>query len=123
MAYLTYEEFLAYPLGVMVTEAEFPALEYHAERQIDAVTYGRIDKDAPPLEVKEAVALQAAYFAQNGGVDLALGGAALAGESLGSYSYSAAAGQAGGVPALCPAARDVLWPTGLLYAGVRRRCL
>lgn len=121
MAYLTYEEYQKYPLGVPVTEAEFPALEYYAEKQIDAVTHGRVDRDAPPPEVREATALQVACLAQNGGVDLALGGAALTGESLGSYSYSAVSSQAGGVPSLCSAARGVLWPTGLLFAGAGRR--
>lgn len=121
MACLTYEEFLAFPLGVEVLETEFSALEFHAAAQIDAVTYGRIDMESPPLEVKKAVALQVAYLAQNGGIDLALGGMALAGENLGSYSYTAGTGQAGGLPAVCPEARSVLWPTGLLYAGVGRR--
>lgn len=121
MAYLTYEEFLAFPLGVEVTESEFPALEFHAAAQIDAITYGHINKEAPPPEVKKAVALQVAYLAQNGGIDLALGGMALSGESLGSYSYTAGAGQAGGFPAVCSEARSVLWPTGLLFAGAGRR--
>lgn len=92
MAYLTYEEYRRFPLGVLVAEAEFPSLEYHAEKQIDAATRARIDRDAPPLEVKEATALQVAYLAQNGGVDLALGGAAVTRETLGGYSYSAASG-------------------------------
>lgn len=122
MAYLTYEEFLAFPLGVEVTESEFPALEFHAAAQIDAITYGHINKEAPLSEVKKAVAFQVAYLAQNGGIDLALGGMALSGENLGSYSYTAGARQAGGRPAVCPGAWEVLWPTGLLFAGMGRRC-
>lgn len=121
MAYLTYEEFQAYPHGVTVPEDEFSALEFYAETQIDAITYGRVDAQSPLPEVKKAMALQVAYLAQNGGVDLALSGAALSGETLGGYSYSVSAERGGGSRAVCPAASAVLWPTGLLFAGAGRQ--
>ena len=48
MDYLTYEEFCEYPLGVTVTESEFPTLEFYAEIQLDRITYGHINKESPP---------------------------------------------------------------------------
>lgn len=124
MAYLTYEEFCSYPLGVTVTEAEFPTLEFYAEIQIDRITYGHIDKESPPPEVKKAMAIQTAFLAQNGGSELVLNGTSLLSESIGSYSYSSSGeGQAGSkAPPVNPIVYDVLQPTGLLFAGVRRPC-
>lgn len=124
MAYLTYEEFCEYPLGVTVTESEFPTLEFYAEIQIDRITYGNINKESPPPEAKKAMALQTAFLAQNGGIDLVLSGASLSSESIGNYSYSSfGGGQTGsGVSAICPVVYDVLQPTGLLFAGIRGPC-
>ena len=124
MDYLTYEEFCEYPLGVTVTESEFPTLEFYAEIQLDRITYGHLNKESPPPEVKKAMAIQTAFLAQNGGTELVLSGMYLSSENLGSYSYSSSGGgQTGSKSApVSPIVYDVLQPTGLLFAGVRRPC-
>lgn len=116
MLYLTYQEFAAYPMGIEVSESEYGTLCFYACEIIDRITFGRIPQDAdPPSEVKKAVAYQIAYMAQNGGADLILNAGDANSESIGSYSYSSGGQKS---RAVCPMSRAVLFPTGLLYAGI-----
>lgn len=119
MPYLTYEEFKEYNLGVIVREEEFNTLLGYAQRVIDSITFHQVPAD-PPDEIREATAVQVAYLSENGGAGLLLAAGGITGESIGKYSYSVGAADGGKSPAVCPLARDIIRPTGLLFAGVRR---
>lgn len=128
MVYLTYDEFLAYGLGAEVSEDEFGPLERYAEEIINQSTFDRVAQfDEIPQEVRKATALQVAYMAQNGGLDLALSAGGYTGETIGGYSYAAgSSGRTGGdvvsPKILCPLARGALLPTGLMYRGLGGCC-
>lgn len=113
--YLTYDEYKDIPTGIYVSEAEFGPLEYYSSLQIDSLTMGRI-ADATDV-VKNAVAYQVAYLAQNGGMENVMSDTSAGSISMGSYSRTETRKRSEPSGGISPVVRSILSPTGLLYRG------
>ena len=93
MAILTYAEYITYPTGVTVTQADFAALDFWAETAINSYL-GREYGANAPAKIKLAVATQIALSSKAGGVDYyaaSSGTTTITSESVPDYSYSAQA--------------------------------
>ena len=127
MAYVDWDYYNNVFQGETVAEADFPALLRRAECIVEEMTMYRASPltftampDAIQERVKNAVCAQVEYLDANGGSDLDNDPAGLQSASLGKYSYTKAAGGAGGGTSqsiYAPQALRYLAPTGLLYRG------
>lgn len=90
MAILTYEEYLAYPTGVTVSQQDFAALDFWAETAVNSYL-GKEYGSTAPAKIKLAVATQIALSSKAGGVDYyaeASGTVTKTSESVPDYSYT-----------------------------------
>lgn len=99
--------------------SQFPRLAARASDDIDLAAGTAIDIDALINTqrdlVRKATAAQVEFYAQNGDTyNEPQGG----GESIGSFSRSAAAAGSKPAAALCPRARAYLEQSGLMYRGI-----
>lgn len=120
MAVVDYEYYTSTYIGdPAVTEADFPRMEARAEDIINQlIRY----KDVPAMwqdAYKSAICAQIDYYAIYG-IDLAAGGIASAGFTVGKVSVSgpSGAGMTGAVSMVAPAARAYLEQTGLMNPSV-----
>lgn len=93
MAILTYAEYITYPTGVTVTQADFAALDFWTETAINSYL-GREYGANAPAKIKLAVATQIALSSKAGSVDYyaaSSGTTTITSESVPDYSYSAQA--------------------------------
>lgn len=93
MAILTYAEYIAYPTGVTVPQADFAALDFWAETAVNSYLGKEYGANAP-AQIKLAVATQIALSSKAGGVDYyaeSSGTTTITSESVPDYSYSAQA--------------------------------
>lgn len=120
MAVVDYEYYTSTYIGdPAVTEADFPRMEARAEDIINQlIRY----KDVPAMwqdAYKSAICAQIDYYAIYG-IDLASGGIASAGFTVGKVSVSgpSGAGMTGAASMVAPAARAYLEQTGLMNPAV-----
>lgn len=120
MAVVDYEYYTSTYIGdPAVTEADFPRMEARAEDIINQlIRY----KDVPAMwqdAYKSAICAQIDYYAIYG-IDLAAGGIASAGFTVGKVSVSgpSGAGMTGAASMVAPAARAYLEQTGLMNPSV-----
>lgn len=93
MAILTYEEYLAYPTGVTVSQQDFAALDFWAETAVNSYL-GKEYGSTAPAKIKLAVATQIALSSKAGGVDYyaeSSGTTTVTSESVPDYSYTSQA--------------------------------
>jgi len=93
VAILTYEEYLAYPTGVTVSQQDFAALDFWAETAVNSYL-GKEYGSTAPAKIKLAVATQIALSSKAGGVDYyaeSSGTTTVTSESVPDYSYTSQA--------------------------------
>lgn len=124
MAYVSYNDYVSFYGGDLVTEEEFPALSILADDVIDAATRYKIvhagGLNAFPAFVqtlvKKACAAQISYLADNGAGTIYLGGTP--NFTVGKVSVGGDMDKDGAQSAISPAVMMYLEQTGLLERGV-----
>lgn len=127
MAYITYDEYVAYYGTPPIQESDFTVYAEQASDLIDALTEYRIMQgglsalpDLVQRLVKKATAAQVLYFIQNGGMESVESGQSGQGFSVGKVRvdggsrYSAENNSRRGALMISPMARALLEQTGLM---------
>lgn len=122
MAAVDYEYYTSTYIGdPSVTEADFPRMEARAEDIINQLIRYQTVPDMWQTAYQNAICAQIDYYAIYG-IDLAAGGIASAGFTVGKVSVSGPSGNASGMTGaasmVAPAARAYLEQTGLLNPSV-----
>lgn len=122
MAAVTYEYYTSTYIGdPAVTEADFPRMEARAEDVINQLIRYQTVPDMWQTAYQNAICAQIDYYAIYG-IDLAAGGIASEGFTVGKVSVSGpsgnAAGMTGAASMTAPAARSYLEQTGLMNPSV-----
>ena len=122
MAAVTYEYYTGTYIGdPAVTEADFPRMEARAEDIINQLIRYQTVPDMWQTAYQNAICAQIDYYAIYG-IDLAAGGIASAGFTVGKVSVSGPSGNASGMTGaasmVAQAARAYLEQTGLLNPSV-----
>lgn len=122
MAAVDYEYYTSTYIGdPSVTEADFPRMEARAEDIINQLIRYQTVPDMWQTAYQNAICAQIDYYAIYG-IDLAAGGIASAGFTVGKVSVSGPSGNASGMTGaasmVAPAARAYLEQTGLMNPSV-----
>lgn len=118
MAAVDYEYYTSTYLGdPSVTEADFPRLEARAEDLINQLIRYRTVPAMWEKAYQKAICAQIDYYAVYG-IDLAAGGIASTGFTVGKVSVSGNQAMSGAASMVAPAARSYLEQTGLMSPSV-----